>query len=360
MSSTRLTFIQPVSVLAILATTAAGVIQGCVVVGLPLAAWVVSLSVVAAVIAVPGMWWAERNSDARAVPLMLVLYLLVTAGALFAGRGYSFLVAMPVASMLVLYLPLPRALVLNVALFACLIFAIDKPEARNQSALGLGSAFAFVVVFSLVARRERVARLEIERLSVELETLAATRERNRIAREIHDSVGHYLTVANVQLEAARATETGRLERIERAQGLLRDGLVELRRSVSMLRETLPTAQPFAQAIEELVAGNSAELRITGTKRLLSGAVGFALYRAAQEGLTNAQRHAAAQRIAVHVEYGDDVVRLEVRDDGRGPSAESSGGTGLAGLRERVELLGGAVQHGAAPGGGFRLQVEVPT
>ncbi|MCP2802748.1 hypothetical protein NK936_24290, partial [Salmonella enterica subsp. enterica serovar Typhimurium] len=74
-------------------------------------------------------------------------------------------------------------------------------------------------------------------------------------------------------------------RIERVQGLLKDGLTELRRSVSMLRDTLPTAQPFAQALEALVNGSSGTLQITGEKRLLSGAVGFTLYRAAQEGLT---------------------------------------------------------------------------
>lgn len=358
MTRARPTFIQPASIVAILATTIPGVLQACSTVSAPRALVVVVSAAVATALAIPGLAWAEKREGNTALQVALAGYFVATTVALFASQGFGFLVAMPVVSVLVLYLPLSRAIVFAVAMLAFALAAIENPDARSHSALGIGSAFAFVVVFSLIARRERFARLEIERLSAELETLAATRERNRIAREIHDSVGHYLTVANVQLEAARATQLDREARIERVQGLLKDGLTELRRSVSMLRDTLPTAQPFAQALEALVNGSSGTLQITGEKRLLSGAVGFTLYRAAQEGLTNAQRHARARRIDVKLDYRSDSVRLEVCDDGQGTHGAT--GNGLAGVRERVELLGGTVTHGAGPTGGFVLSVEVPT
>lgn len=358
MTRARPTFIQPGAIFAILAATIPGVLQACWGVSTLRAIVVVVCTIAAMGFAIPGLAWAEKREGDMPLHAVLAGYFVFTTVALFVSRGFGFLMAMPVVSVLVLYLPLARAAVFATAMLVFALAAIDQPEARVHSTLGIGSAFAFVVIFSLIARRERFARLEIERLSAELETLAATRERNRIAREIHDSVGHYLTVANVQLEAARATDVGREARIERVQGLLRDGLTELRRSVSMLRDTLPSSQPFTQALEELVNGSSATLQISGEKRLLSGAVGFTLYRAAQEGLTNAQRHAEAKRIEVRLEFRADAVRLEVRDDGRG--SNGSAGNGLAGVRERVELLGGTVTHGAGPNGGFVLSIEVPT
>ena len=150
------------------------------------------------------------------------------------------------------------------------------------------------------------------------------------------------------------------------QELLREGPGQLRQSVSLLRETLPCAQPFTTALEELVSASNApslqvQLHVKGTQRPLAGAVGITLYRAAQEALTNAQRHAAAHRVDVALEYTAERVTLEVRDDGRGPPDEGvKPGNGLQGLQERVELVGGVVALGGAPGRGFSLSVEVPS
>jgi signal transduction histidine kinase len=295
---------------------------------------------------------------------VLAAYLLVVVCALWLTDGRALLMAMPLVSLLVLYLPLRVALAIDAALLAWSVFTL--PLDPLQVVVGFGSAFVFVVVFSLIARRERYARAEIERLSTELEVLATARERNRIAREIHDSVGHYLTVANVQLEAARAMETGRDERLARVQGLLKEGLGQLRESVSMLRETMPSERPFATALQELVSASSSsglavELRVLGPPRPLPGAVGFTLFRATQEALTNAQRHAGARRIDVALEYAQAQVRLEVHDDGRGlPAGGLQPGNGLRGMRERVELLGGALQLQGRASGGLTLAIEVPT
>jgi signal transduction histidine kinase len=275
---------------------------------------------------------------------------------------------MPLVSLLVLYLPWRTALGLNtlLAAFVCFVFARTSAPGGSlaQAMAGELSAFAFVIVFSLLARRERYARLAVERLAAEVEAFATTRERHRIARELHDSLGHYLTIANVQLEAARSIAEGRDERLAAVQQLLRDGLGELRLSVSVLREASSARPPFAQAIVELVAesnatGLSAELTTSGSIRPLPGAIGFALYRVTQEALTNVRRHARATKAIVNLDYQPERVRLSVLDDGVGPGSVPPVGTGLSGLRERVELLGGRLTLDAPVNGGFSITVEMP-
>src|SRR5205085_122705 len=163
--------------------------------------------------------------------------------------------------------------------------------------------------------------------------LATTRERNRIAREIHDSLGHFLTSATMQLEAARADLSGRDERIARVQQLLRDGLTELRSSVSLLREGATMPRPFQEAIEGLVdesnaAGLPTQLTTLGASRPLPATVGFTLYRIAQEALTNVRRHARATKVSVSLDYANDRVKLGVVDDGIGVGDPPGSGSGL--------------------------------
>ena len=333
---------------------------------------VVLLTVVAAamlLVSIAGMRWAERRPGSFAVVAMLAAYTVTVLLMMWLSDAAAFLVAMPLVSMLVLFLPFRVALAWIAGLLAILLFTVwsvvPQRDVWLQACAGFATAFIFVAGFSLIARRERYARRDVERLSAQLETLATTRERNRIAREIHDSLGHYLTAANVQLEAARGTTEGREERLDRVQSLLRDGLGELRRSVSMLREALPTPQPFTQAIGELVdecraSGLMAELSTTGAPRPLPGAIGFTLYRATQEALTNVQRHARAKRVAVDVDYLAEKVKLSVRDDGVGAPAGVTSGNGLSGLRERVELVGGTVSLGSSvERAGFSITIEVP-
>ncbi len=251
-----------------------------------------------------------------------------------------------------------------------------------QSALPLAMALAFVVLFVQVAVREREARAEVERLAAELgdanrqlreyaaqaEELATVRERNRLAREIHDSLGHYLTAIHMQLRAAGAV----LERdpslardaLGKAQGMAQQGLAEVRRSVATLRASPLENRSLSGAVGGLVdecraAGIATEFTVQGEERMLAPQVELALYRAAQEGLTNVRKHAQASSAEVTLDYrGDGSVRLALRDDGVG-SEDPSGGYGLVGIRERVHLLGGEVHVETAPGKGFALQVNVP-
>jgi signal transduction histidine kinase len=169
----------------------------------------------------------------------------------------------------------------------------------------------FVVAFTQIAVNERKARAEVERLAAKLrqyaapvEELAITKERNRLAREIHDSLGHYLTIINVQIEAARAViETDRqraLDGLSKAQQLVQKGLAEVRRSVTALRaspiEDLPLPDAIAKLVDECsAAGTATECKVTGAPRPLTSQARLTLYRAAQEGLTNVRKHSQATR-----------------------------------------------------------------
>jgi len=342
---------------------------------------IVVASAVYLALATAGMTWAERRDpDKAAVVLLAQVPLVIAVLALSDGR--AFLIAMPLVSTAVLFLRLSSALALVAALiasFAAIVAREHSVAVSLQACVGFASAAAFVVVFSRLMRRERTARVEVERLLGDLrrandqlaeyvtqvEELATTKERNRIAREVHDGLGHTLTVATVQLEAAR-TQVGNATvgaRLERVQQILREGLGELRRSVSMLRVSPSSPQAFAKAIAELVEGSSesgppVRWVTEGAPRPLPGAVGFTLYRAAQEALTNARRHAGARTVTVHLVYTKEKVVLRVEDDGEGAGTLTLG-NGLAGLRERVALVGGTVAIDTARGEGMRVEVEVP-
>ena len=196
-------------------------------------------------------------------------------------------------------------------------------------------------------------------------------ERNRLAREIHDSLGHYLTVVNVQIEAARAVMESdsdqALDALNKAQSLTKEGLGEVRRSVAALRASPIEGKSLPDLIEGLVeecrvAGIVAEFTLSGEHRSLSMAQKQTLFRAAQEGLTNVRKHARASRVDVLLEYeGEKVVRLHIEDNGVGIDPdELENGFGLLGIQERVQLLGGKVRVESVPNQGFVLEVELET
>ena len=243
------------------------------------------------------------------------------------------------------------------------------------------AGMVFVVAFTLIAVNETNSRRQVERLAAELgeanqrlreyasetEELATLRERGRLAREIHDSLGHYLTVVNVLLEAARAildSEPQRADEImHQAQTLTREGLTEVRRSVSELRNAPIDLKPLPETLESLVnecrvTGIKAKLVVTGEPSLLSPEAKLTLYRVAQEGLTNARRHAHASCVDLKLDFSDAAkVRLRIKNDGVG-GTDTREGFGLVGIRERVQMLGGEVFALAEPGG-FSLEVELP-
>jgi signal transduction histidine kinase len=310
---------------------------------------------------------------------------LVFGIGLMLGTSGSIFIGVPLAAFAVEKLAPRQRWLVYVALVAVVILPRGLRTGAWINVLFDGviasAAVFFVAVFSQMRLNEQQARERAEQLMVELEQanvqladyatqaeeLAMTQERNRLAREIHDNLGHSLTIVNVQIEAARVvmeSEPARaLDALNKAQEFTRKGLTQVRESVASLRESPVSNRPLSEAIASLVndaqsTGIVTEYKVSGEPQSLENKVALALYRAAQEGLTNVRRHARASRVDVLLEFQPSQVLLEVKDNGVG-ATETTGGFGLLGIRERMQLLGGRMEIGTGPGQGFRLTASVP-
>jgi signal transduction histidine kinase len=322
-----------------------------------------------------------RRSRSLFAPLsyfVIQLLLAVTLILLRGSTGELSLILLPLAGQSALVLPLPGMVPVCFLIYVTLVTPlIIRSRWVDAIAIALiyGTGIVFVVVFTRVAASEREARTALAEANqllrdhaVQVEELATTKERNRLAREIHDSLGHYLTVVNVQIGAAQAIlELDRqraLDHLSNAQALTQEGLAEVRHSVAALRASPIESRPLPEALAKLAeqwnaAGLRARFMVAGTTRPLTPQVNLTLYRAAQEALTNVGKHAHASSVDLNLDYRDErLIRLRIKDDGLG-SANSEGGFGLLGVRERVQLLNGAVHVRAGAGEGFSLEVELP-
>jgi signal transduction histidine kinase len=227
------------------------------------------------------------------------------------------------------------------------------------------SAERFRAATERIATDLAVANRELGAYAIQAEELAEVRERNRLAREIHDSLGHYLTVVRVQLEAALALpEVDAKSAVNKAHTLAGEGLREIRNSVGTLRASPLDQRTLCEALLALVSehecgGLKVQIEVLGTERDLSTAVNLTLYRAAQEGLTNVRKHAPGTSPRLTLDFrNNNTIRLMVSDDGPG-SISPAGGFGLLGLRERSALLGGSLCIQTNPNEGFTLTIELP-
>jgi signal transduction histidine kinase len=222
----------------------------------------------------------------------------------------------------------------------------------------------------------RVAHEELQALHGEVRNAAVAEERNRLAREIHDSLAHYLTVANVQLEAAEKLGAERaqtaLEHVRRARRLTLECLQDVRRSVAAMRaatlEELALEPSLRRVVSEFAESTGLSVRMhieLGQDVSLPPELAQALYRAVQEGLTNVHKHAQASEVDVTLCGSPNSVTLEIHDNGIGTLVTANGhhldssGYGLIGLRERVALLDGQLTFGRSPGGGSSLRLSLP-
>lgn len=247
------------------------------------------------------------------------------------------------------------------------------------------ATWALALVLRL--RDERMLSLEERARSLEIERdqqlrLAATAERTRIAREMHDVVAHSLSVVIAQADggryAAQNDPAAASRALETISNTGRDALADMRRILGVLRtETDPSSgtagvaapvrpEPGQLDIDGLVAQvKSAGLAVsvvrTGPERALPAGVGLAVYRIVQEALTNSMKHAGPDaRVTVGQHWRPEALTLRIDDDGRGAAALPDGlGQGLLGMRERAEIHGGTLTAGPRPGGGFRIHAEIP-
>jgi signal transduction histidine kinase len=240
------------------------------------------------------------------------------------------------------------------------------------------AAYASALLRANAARREsqtlldelRQAHEQLQEYALRAEEMAVVEERNRLAREMHDTLGHFLTVASVQLEAAQRlcpTDT------ERAAGLVgtvreqvRQALTELRATVAALRAPIEADLHLRSALRRLMehfeeaTGLAIHHALPDKMPPLPDAHRVALYRTAQEALTNIQKHAEAGQVWLVLTAQDDEVALLISDDGKGVShSADQTGFGLRGLRERAGQLGGELHLEPRSGGGTQLSFRLP-
>lgn len=325
-------------------------------------------------------------------PFATAVYFIVVLGLTFVVQlllepGASWLISLPIAGLAVSYISGWQRWLVYLAIMVSIAIPIRIVATWEQAfyfTLTFSPAIVFVVVFTNYVQSEKAAREKAEQLTSELETankqlaayatqaeeLATTKERNRLAREIHDTLGHYLTVVNVQIKAAKVmmpTDSSKAQDVlTKAQKLTEEGLAAIRQSVATLRESPLGERPLPTVIAEMVndlqnSGIVTEFIIEGTFRKLDPKVELTLYRAVQEGLTNVRKHAYASRVDVGLDYTQSTqIRLNVTDNGVGATAVQHDGFGLLGLQERATQLDGRIDITTAPNDGFSLTLTIPT
>ena len=213
---------------------------------------------------------------------------------------------------------------------------------------------------------------EAERTRDEAAQRRAMEERLRIARELHDSLTHSISVIQVQASVAAHLARKRGEEVPPAllaiQEAGADATRELRATLGVLRSEEEGDGSGLSQLNSLVAraratGLPVTVTVTGGERPLPPEVDQAAYRIVQEALTNVSRHAGHARASVHLHYTPETLSIQVDDDGDGTVTDnrpSGPGLGLVGMRERVSALGGGLQAGPQDGGGFQVRAELPT
>lgn len=348
-------------------------------------------------LAFAGLLWGapEGAADERRAHAWLALQTGLLVAICMLGRTAFPLMLLFALSVHAMTLLPPRRGLPWILAFAVLTAALstywDGLRSGLQAGMVFGAGYLFFAVFGYTVMRAEAAERESRRLLQALreaneelkgdaeraEALAVAEERNRLARELHDTLGHRMTVALVQLEGAERLAEREPARAAEMIGVVRDqlqsGMEDLRASVSALQRPREGAESLRAALEGLAADfragtgvdvalvlpeEDAGLDALGPERRL------ALFRAAQEGLTNVQRHAGATRawIALEPAGAEGGWLLRVEDDGRGidpAAAAEAEGYGLRGLRERAAALGGRTSVEPRPEGGTRLALRLP-
>lgn len=339
-----------------------------------------------------GIYGYGRCAQSKSIPLSILYFgLQIPLGGLIVylgkGAGFNAMVLLPLAGHAVVLLPRRLgylAQLLIVLSYVVAVYAFSGSVAVVWEGLPIFTAgLIFIVVFTQMALNEESSRREVERLVNELtevnqrlreyalqaEDLATAKERNRLAREIHDGLGHYLTTIYMQIQAAQAVsinDMGRADQIlAKAQNLTQEALADVRQSVAALRAPLDDRKSLSEMVGNLLegarsAGIEPILIVNGTERNINPQTRWALYRASQEGISNVCRHANATHLWIKLDYLEkDCIKLSVEDDGVGMTAGNEG-FGLLGVKERVNSVGGELNLRSSEKGGFAIEIKVPS
>jgi signal transduction histidine kinase len=265
------------------------------------------------------------------------------------------------------------ASVIGLAFLSATLLPSHHLTTGNVVSIALGLAFTYLAVSGIRRLRQEQRRTE-ELLQEVLANrdaqirAAALDERSRLAREMHDVLAHTLSALAVQLEGARmlveqqSGDPAALAAVERSARLAREGLAEARRAVGALRgEQLPGPDLLPRLAEEFERDTAVpcRLEIEGRPIVLSAEARLALYRIAQEALTNVRKHADASCVEIGLRYAQNGTELTVENRGTArTSSLTGGGFGLNGMKERAELLGGRLEAGPTRDG-FRVHLWLP-
>src|SRR6185437_14182937 len=292
---------------------------------------------------------------------------------LFIGMAQSGGFHRPTASLVVIWVLLASVDMVLIGVFTLLGMKTEEQNRAHKQ-----------MIADLAVANHRLEEMVAENTGLQAQLLTQAREagagdeRQRMAREIHDTLAQGLTGIVTQLEAAQQTgsEDERERRISNAKRLARDSLAEARRSVQALRPQALENSRLPEALADEVArwsatsGVAGEMETTGEARLLHPEIKVTLLRVAQEALANVAKHAGAVRAGVTLSYMEDVVSLDVRDDGAGfavtacdsrlnGDSPASGGFGLIAMRQRVTRLAGQLEIESEPGAGTAVSASLP-
>lgn len=338
---------------------------------LPFQAWLFGLNIavlLALWLALP--WTASASRPRRLTPHWFLLATL-TLGFVGSGGVHYPLMLTAFANVAFVYgIAVAAAATITIlGILAALMLWFDPYNnfltgVIELSAVGFGAVFAIGMAAATLEARRR--REQSERLLARVRELAVAEERARMARDMHDSIGHHLTVIKMGLENAdrfrRRRPEAAWDEVNQSKQQAAQALAETRRWVRALRPLDLEGRLGSEALEGLArsfdgTGVAVNFEMEGAEAALDADVELVLYRVLQEGLTNVLRHAQATTVRVRLAFRDARVTLAIGDDGQGTDAEQ--GFGLTSLRERAAALGGTLEARNAPGGGFELRVDLP-
>lgn len=346
-------------------------IQGIYILGGLILSWIITLSV----------------SNGERIFAVLLLAVVIRGCLLFSWRGRIFIAVLAYFSFLtVQIMSLMRIHLWGIPFGRALpppLRRLPREElSRVLFSIAFNSAllFAFVLAFVLLlvgavlaeyASRTKLieANRRLREYALQIENQATLEERNRIAREIHDSVGHYLTAQSIQLEnTAVFLEQDRIKaanHLAKARQLGKDALTNIRASVATLRQNQIPKRSLSVMIEQLITEFESNTNIAIASEislvsLLPTEVDTSIYRIVQEALTNIAKHSQATEVKLHLEQTVDKVILSIRDNGLGfNQSDNTTGFGLQGMKERTAALNGKFSLTSSPNQGCKIQVQIP-
>jgi signal transduction histidine kinase len=338
-----------------------------------------------------GIYGFAFIQQSQNLSIKLIYFLLqVVIGGLIVyfgkGVGINAFILFPLVAHTAMALDQEWMLITNAGIF--ITYVISIMSFSNDWAVvwkGLPIFFAgqvFILIFTEMAYTEQKARIKVEKMAAELsdanrhlseyasqvKDLTISQERNRLAREIHDGLGHSLTTINMQIKAALAIMQNNPEQathlLETAQQLSSDALRDVRSSVSSLREDNLNDISLVERISHLLETSNSqereiEFKVISSPRIISPQVDVSLFRVVQEAVNNAIKHSNSTQVQIALDFGQtDQIRLTIQDNGLGTDS-LEGGFGLIGMKERIRLINGTVEINTAKGQGFCIKVTVP-